>query len=93
MVIARRRRTLTRREREILHRVRLALREFWEDETRGDEQLISTDALDRITLNALRKAGDRLAELKDLTPHPSSGYRSGAELRRDVLKLRAAGLV
>ncbi len=93
MVIARRRRTLTRREKEILHRVRLALREFWEEETRGDEHLISSDALDRITLNALRKAGARLSELKDLTPHPSSGYRTGAELRRDVGKLQRAGLL
>lgn len=93
MFPARRTRKLTKKEREILLRVWLAMREYCDPKMVADAQLLPPDALPHAALAGLRNVRDQLDDLRHITPHPSSGYRTGAEIRRDVLKLRAAGLL
>lgn len=93
MVTARRQRKLTKKEKEILHRAWLALRGYCDPKLVADLNLLPPDAVPHAALAGLRGVKDQLDDLRHIAPDPASGYRTGAELRRDVLRLQRAGLL
>lgn len=85
---------LTSKQRRRLARIRRAFRSQIEaaaGHTLEDMEAVDRDGLDRFTIEKFKTLNYDEAYLD--TPHPSSGFRTGRQLRREIQRLQNEGIL